>query len=93
VFCALSKEIVYGPFFMGTAITGVVYLDMLEQFLIPQLNEDDKEGRIHFRQDSAPLRHLGEVREYLSTRVGTSYMSDTWHVSVASQRLIDFILW
>jgi hypothetical protein len=31
---------------METIITGIVYLDMLEQFLIPQLDEDDHEGRI-----------------------------------------------
>jgi hypothetical protein len=38
VFCALSKGRVYCPFFfMGTTITGIVYLDMLQHFLIPQL--------------------------------------------------------
>jgi hypothetical protein len=36
VFCALSKEKVYGPFFfMEMIITGIVYLDMLQQILIP----------------------------------------------------------
>jgi hypothetical protein len=45
----------YGPFFfMETTITGIVYLDMLQQFLIPQLDEDDQEGRIHFQQEGAP---------------------------------------
>jgi hypothetical protein len=41
VFCALSKETMYGPFFMQTTITGIVYLDMLQQLLIPRLDEDD----------------------------------------------------
>jgi hypothetical protein len=69
MFCTLSKERMYGPFFfMETTVTGIVYLDMLQQFLIPQLDEDDKEGRIHFQQDGAPPHYLGEVREYLSTR-------------------------
>jgi hypothetical protein len=64
VFCALSKETVYGPFFfMQTTITGIVYLDMFQQFLIPQLDEDGQEGRIHFQ---LPY-YLGEVLEYLST--------------------------
>jgi hypothetical protein len=40
---------------------------MLQQFLIPQLDEGDQEGRIHFQQDSAPPHYLEEVREYLST--------------------------
>ena len=46
-------------------ITGIVYLDMLQEFLIPQLDEDDQEGRTHFQQDGAPPHYLGEVREYL----------------------------
>jgi len=29
---------------METTITGIVYLDMLQEFLIPQLDEDDQEG-------------------------------------------------
>jgi hypothetical protein len=42
VFYALSKERVYSPFFfMETSIIGIMYLDMLQQFLIPQLDEDD----------------------------------------------------
>ena len=48
--------------------TGIVYLDMLQEFLIPQLDEDDQEERIHFQQDGAPPHYLGEVREYLNTR-------------------------
>jgi hypothetical protein len=53
---------------METTITGIVYLDMLQQFLIPQLDEDDQKGRIHFQQDDAPPHYLEEVREYLNTR-------------------------
>ena len=67
VFCALSKERAYGPFFMETTINGFVYLDMLQEFLIPQLDEDDQEGHIHFQQDGAPPHYLGEARKYLNT--------------------------
>jgi hypothetical protein len=43
---------VYSPSsFMEATITGIVYPDMLQQFLIPQLDEDDQKGRIHFQQD------------------------------------------
>jgi hypothetical protein len=41
---------------------------MLQQFLIPQLDEDDQEGCIHFQQDGGPPHYLEEVREHLSTR-------------------------
>jgi hypothetical protein len=41
-----------GPYnFSLLRLGGIVYLDMLEQFLIPQLDEDDQEGHIHFQQD------------------------------------------
>jgi hypothetical protein len=43
---------------METTITGIVYLYMLQQFLIPQLDEDDQGGHIQFQQ---------KVREYLNT--------------------------
>jgi hypothetical protein len=31
------------------------FITELQQLLIPQLDEDDQEGRIHFQQDDAPL--------------------------------------
>jgi hypothetical protein len=68
VFCAFSKERVYNPFSMETTITGIVYLDMLQQFLIPQSDEDDQEGLIHFQGDGSPPHYFGELHEYLSTR-------------------------
>jgi hypothetical protein len=45
----------------------IVYLDMLQHFLIPYLYEDEQEGHIHFQQGGTPPRYLGEVREYLNT--------------------------
>jgi hypothetical protein len=41
---------------------------MLQQFLIPQLGDDDQEGRIHFQQDGTPSHYLEEVHEYFNTR-------------------------
>jgi hypothetical protein len=43
---------------------------MLQQFLIPQLDEDDQEGRIHFQQDGARPHYVWDVHEYLNTQVG-----------------------
>jgi hypothetical protein len=48
-------NVIRGPFFvMEKTITGIVYLGMLQQFLMPQLDEDDQGGCIHFQQDGAP---------------------------------------
>jgi hypothetical protein len=53
---------VYSPFFFMET-TSIMYLDMLQQFLIPQLDEDDQEGRIHFQQGGAPPHYIEEMRE------------------------------
>jgi hypothetical protein len=51
---SLMHVTVYDPFFfIETTITDIVYLDIFQQLLIPQLDEDDQEGRIHFQQDGA----------------------------------------
>jgi hypothetical protein len=44
-------------------ITGIVYLDMLQQFLIPQWDYDDQQGRISFQQDGVLPHYLAVVRE------------------------------
>jgi hypothetical protein len=53
---------------MFACLVFLVYLDMLQQFLIPQSDEDDQEGRIRFQQDGEAPHYLGEVRKYLNTR-------------------------
>ncbi|KAJ4442050.1 hypothetical protein ANN_11916 [Periplaneta americana] len=73
VFCALSQRKLYGPFFFIEAtVTGHSYLDMLEQWLMPQLRQDFDDNFI-FQQDGAPPHFHNAVRAYLNTE-----MSDRW---------------
>lgn len=67
VFCAMSCAKVYGPFFFAeNTVTGLSYLDMLTQWLMPQLLED--KPRFLFQQDRAPpLFHL-KVRQILQLK-------------------------
>ena len=65
----VEKIYIQGVSKRALQLTGIVYLDMLQEFLIPQLDEDDQAGRIHFQQDGAPPHYLGEVREYLNRSV------------------------
>jgi hypothetical protein len=63
VFCAVSRRRVFGPlFFAEKSVRGQVYLKMLQNWLMPQLAEEE----FIFQQDGAPPHwHMG-VREYLS---------------------------
>jgi hypothetical protein len=82
---------------METTITSIVYVDILEQFLIPQLDEDGQEGRIHFQQDGAPPHYLGEVLEYLRTRFPSRWIGRAapiaWPPRSPDLTTLDFLLW
>jgi hypothetical protein len=55
---------IYGPFiFMEGTVTGMTYLDMLQQWLIPQL--DDSNDYV-FQQNGAPPQYHNAVRGYLN---------------------------
>jgi len=44
VFCAVSVRKIYGPFFFeGNTVTGNSYLEMLQDWLFPQMNEDSED--------------------------------------------------
>jgi hypothetical protein len=82
---------------MGKTITGIAYLDMLQQFLIPQLDEDDQERRIHFQQYRAPPHYLGGVCEYLNTRFPGRWIGRVaqiaWPPRSPDLSPLDFFLW
>jgi hypothetical protein len=90
----------HGPFyFMETTITGIVYLDILQQFLIPQLDKDDQEGRILFQQEGTPPHFLGEVHElrYSCTRFSGWWIGRAapivWPPRSQDLTPLDFLLW
>lgn len=58
IFCAVSKSKVYGQIlFAETTVTGILYLDMLYQWLFSQLEEDLE--NLVFQQDGAsPHWHM-----------------------------------
>ncbi|PSN54312.1 hypothetical protein C0J52_11055 [Blattella germanica] len=63
VFCAISLEMVYGPYFFAEdTVNGISYLDMLEFWLMQQLQTYPQ---IIFQQDGAPPHLHNEVRRYL----------------------------
>ena len=54
IFCAMSTRTVDGPFFFREdTVTGTSYLEMLQTWLLPRLQEDEPEDFI-MQQDGAP---------------------------------------
>jgi hypothetical protein len=65
VFSKISSQQVYGPFFFAEeTVTGRTYLDMLQLWLVPQLQNLPT---FIFQQYGSPARFHCEVRQYLNT--------------------------
>ena len=63
VWLGMTRSKVYGPFmFAEKTINGNVYLDMLQQFLEPQLISDGIMETIVFQQDGTPPHFVLIVR-------------------------------
>jgi hypothetical protein len=76
VFCAMSAHKLYGPFFfIERSVTANVYLDMLEQWLMPQLDTDSTD--YIFQQDGAPPHWGMEVRTFLNQHLPTRWIGRT----------------
>ena len=64
VFCTVSRTKGYGPFFPHeNTVTGITYLDMVSEWLLPQMQQDSE--NFIFIQDGAPPHWHNGVRHYL----------------------------
>lgn len=101
VFCAISTNKVFGPFFFeGATVTGQTYLKMLQNWLFPQLEEEARQ--FIFQQDGAPPHWHLSVRAYLNERypnqwIGRQSASDRalhhWPPRSPDLTPCDFFLW
>ena len=67
VWCGVTSEKVYGPFFFEEeTVRAVNYLDMIEQYVVPQLQQDRILDTIIYQQDGAPPHWAIIVRKQLN---------------------------
>jgi len=65
VSCAISNTQVHGPFFfIENTVNGKYYLEMLQTWLLPQLNNDSVD--YIFQQFEAPPHWHSDVRDLLN---------------------------
>ncbi|PSN38177.1 hypothetical protein C0J52_15049 [Blattella germanica] len=75
VCCALPNSKVYSPFFLlEPTVSGHSYLDMLEQWPMPQLETDGTD--FIYQQDGAPPHFHNEVRQFLNNRLPNRELRD-----------------
>lgn len=98
VWVGITKQKVYGPFmFRENTVTGGTYLDMLEQFLEPQLQQDGILGTVVYQQDGAPPHFALQVREYLNRTFPNRWIGRAsprlWAARSPDLTPMDFFLW
>jgi hypothetical protein len=77
VFCAVSSCKVYRPFFFAQpTVTGINYLDILQLWLMPQLQEDSED---FIFQDGAPQHFHFDVRAHLNANLPGRWIGRVSH--------------
>jgi hypothetical protein len=95
VWCAVSADTVIGPFFFAeTTVNSSNYLDMLENFLVPQLQGN---SAIFFQQDGAPPHWAQSVRDFLDVAFTSRWIGRggpiPWPPRSPDLTPMDFFLW
>jgi hypothetical protein len=68
IWVAVSSQYLFGPYFFEGYVNGDSYLDMLQTWLIPQLQEKGIMDCVWLQQDGAPAHFAIQVREFLGVR-------------------------
>jgi hypothetical protein len=97
VFCAMSASKICRPFFFAEqTVTGIIYLDALEIWLMPQLLEDFEQTLI-FQQYGTPPRYHCSVTDYIKEtvpdRCNGRGRPTAWPPRSPKLTSMDFFLW
>jgi hypothetical protein len=96
----MPKEKVHGPFFAESTVTGRSYLDMMQEWLLPQLDDDSHD--FIYQQDGAPTHYHHLVRGYLNQHLPQRWIGCTaandqallhWPPRPPDLTPCDFFLW
>lgn len=96
VWCGLLENQIIGPFFFQEdTVTGNIYLDMLENFAVPQIAA--MQPTIIFQQDGAPPHWSLEVRKFLNDTFPHRWIGRggpiPWPPRSPDITPLDFFLW
>ncbi|XP_076316060.1 uncharacterized protein LOC143228684 isoform X1 [Tachypleus tridentatus] len=97
VWCGLSARGLIGPFFFQDTITGLNYLNMLQEFAMPRIQEQFGEEECFFQQDGTPPHFHRDVRAYLDASMPDRWIGRRGGVEFPARSPdltpMDFFLW
>jgi hypothetical protein len=74
VWCAISANRVFGPYFFEDSVNQHNYLEMLQNFFWPKVLRTADYKKYYFQQDGATPHTAISVQTWLSGRFGTKFM-------------------
>lgn len=104
VWCAVTAERIFGPYFFEdnegktVTVTSDRYVDMLNNFFIPSLDELDIDtGLVYFQQDGATphtaANSMNLLRNVFGHRLISRFGDITWPSRSPDLSVCDFFLW
>ena len=93
VWCGMTSAGLVGPYFFEDSVTGESYLDMLSEFVCPQLMRQ----RLFFQPDGSPVHYANSVKAWLSEKFPDRWIGRggpvEWPARSPDLTPPDFFLW
>ena len=98
VWCAMTHNVIIGPYFFEGTVDGEAYRHMILNFMIPELNRQGKAiANMWFQQDGAPphtsLETRAVLRRYFEGRLISRFGDIHWPPRSPDLTPPDFFLW
>lgn len=103
VWAGILGDHIIGPIFLEENLTGPIYLDMLQNRIVPMIietvrrNPNEFHRNVTFQQDGAPPHYYADVRHYLNATYPGQWIgrrgSTEWPARSPDLTPLDFFLW
>ena len=94
VWCAISVNRVFGPFFFDDNVNQLNYQEMLKTYFWPKLLRTAEYEKYHFQQDRAKPHTATLVQTWLTSKFARNFIDkDSWPPRSPDLNPCDFFLW
>lgn len=94
VWCAISANRVFGPYYFEETVNKENYLEMLKEFFWPKVLRTAEYEKYHFQQDGARPHTAAIVQTWLKGKFGKKLVDkDLWPPRSPDLNPCDFYLW
>ena len=94
VWCAISANRIFGPYYFEDTVKKENSLEMLKQFFWPKVLRTAEHDRYYFQQDGARPHTAAIVQTWLNSKFGNKFIDkDLWPPRSPDLHPCDFYLW